>query len=149
MSTVGVPGPMTRLARRHGLTHSPLRRSTDRVEAGITAALAVLALLTVLLATVIAMSTYRVQTKAATKAAQQSPVTAVLLTNPAVPFTDSPSRLSQAKRPPWRAGHYQRAATHRTPVGQRRPPCRRPDVDLDRSARQPRRPTRDILVHDR
>jgi hypothetical protein len=33
MGTVRVPGPLTRLARRHGFTRSSLRRSTDRVEA--------------------------------------------------------------------------------------------------------------------
>jgi hypothetical protein len=72
MSTVRVPGALTRLARRHGFTRSPLCRSTDRVEAGVTAALAVLTLLTVLLSTVIAISTYqRVQTEVATKATQQ------------------------------------------------------------------------------
>ncbi|MGH3768052.1 MAG: Rv1733c family protein [Pseudonocardiaceae bacterium] len=90
MSTVRVPGPLTRLVRRHGFTRSSLRRSTDRVEAGVTAALAVLAVLAVLLATVVAMSTYhRAQTEAATKAAQQTSVTAILLTDAAVPFTDS------------------------------------------------------------
>lgn len=93
MSTAGVPGPLTRLARRHGLTRSPLRRNTDRIEAAATAALAVLALLTVLLAVVVAMSTYhRAQTGAASHAAHQSAVTAVLLTDAAVPWTDSPER---------------------------------------------------------
>ena len=68
MSTVRVPGPLTRLVRRHGFTRSPLCRSTDRVEAGITAALAVLALLTVLVATVFAINVYqRARTEAATK----------------------------------------------------------------------------------
>ncbi|HET9118285.1 MAG TPA: hypothetical protein VFN75_09490 [Pseudonocardiaceae bacterium] len=93
MSTVRVPGPLTRLARRHGFTRSPLHRSTDRVEAGVTAALAVLALLTVLLAIVGAISTYhRVHTEATTKATQHTSVTAVLLTDAAVSLTDSPEQ---------------------------------------------------------
>jgi hypothetical protein len=92
-STACVPGPLTRLARRHGFTRSPLRRSTDRVEAGVTAALAVLALLTMLLATFVAISVHqRAQTEAATKAAHQTSTTAVLLTNAAVPFTNSPEQ---------------------------------------------------------
>jgi hypothetical protein len=45
MGAVRVPGPVTRLARRHGLTRSPLRRSADRVEAAVTAMTVVLALL--------------------------------------------------------------------------------------------------------
>jgi hypothetical protein len=93
MITVRVPGPLTRLVRRHGFTCSPLRRSTDRVEAAVTAGAVVLALLTVLLATVIAMSTFhRMHTEAAAKAAQQTSVTAVLLTNAAVPLADSPEQ---------------------------------------------------------
>ncbi len=93
MSTVRVPGPLTRLVRRHGFTRSPLCRSTDRVEAGLTAALAVLALLTVLIATVFAINVYqRAQTEAATKTAQQTPVTAVLLTDAALPPADSPEQ---------------------------------------------------------
>jgi len=53
----------------------------------------VLALLTVLLATIIAMSTYqRAQTQAAVKAAQQTLVTAVLLTDAAVPLADAPEQ---------------------------------------------------------
>lgn len=93
MSTVRIPGPLTRLARRHGLTRSPLRRSTDRVEAALTAGAAVLALLTVLLTTVVAMSSYqRAQTQAAAQAAQQTSASAVLLTNAAVPLADSPER---------------------------------------------------------
>lgn len=93
MKTVRVAGPLTRLARRHGLTRSPLRRSTHRVEAAVTAAAAVLALLTVLVVPIIAMSAYqRAQTQAAAQAAQQTSVTAVLLTNAAVPLADSPER---------------------------------------------------------
>lgn len=90
MSTVGVPGPLTRLVRRHGFTRSPLRRSTDRVEAGVTAALVVLALLAVLLAVVVAINVHhREQAEAATKAAHQTSVSAVLLTDAAVPLVDS------------------------------------------------------------
>jgi len=92
-STACVPGPLTRLARRHGFTRSPLRRSTDRVEAGVTAVLAVLALLTVLLATFFAMSVHqRAQTEVAAKAAHQTSIIAVVLTNAAVPFTNSPEQ---------------------------------------------------------
>src|SRR5690349_21818534 len=93
MSTVRVPGPLTRLVRRHGFTRSPLRRSTDRIEAGLTAALAVLALLTLLIATVFAINVHqRAQTQATTKAAQQTSVTAVLLTDAALPPADSPEQ---------------------------------------------------------
>ncbi len=112
-STVCVPGPLTRLVRRHGFTRSALRRSTDRVEAGVAAVLAVLALVTVLLATVVAMSTYRqAQSEAATKAAQQASVTAVLLTNAAVPFTDSPEQGV--------AGHATAVTRWPLPSGQQR-----------------------------
>lgn len=150
MTTVRVSGPLTRLARRHGSTRSPLRRSADRVEAGVTAALAVLALLTVLLATVAAMNTYhRVQTEAATKATQRSSVVVVLLTNRPCRSRTHPSRLSQAKRPPWRAGHYRTGNNAPHTCGS--VPTAMPETGYrsDRSARQPRRPTGDILVHDR
>jgi hypothetical protein len=35
MSTGRVPGPLTLLARRHGLVRSPLRRTTDRWEGAV------------------------------------------------------------------------------------------------------------------
>lgn len=93
MSTARVPGPLTRLARRHGLTRSPLRRNTDRVEAVVTVVVAVLALLAMLLAVVIARGGYqRAQTEAATKAAHQTVVTAVLLTDAAVPLANVPEQ---------------------------------------------------------
>lgn len=41
MSTGRAPGPLTRLARRHGLVRSPLRRTTDRIEAAVTAVLVI------------------------------------------------------------------------------------------------------------
>lgn len=87
MSASRVPGPLTRLARRHGLTRSPLRRSTDRVEAWVTAGAAVLVLCAALLA---AVGLYqRALTEAATKAARQTSVTAVLLTDAAAPPGDT------------------------------------------------------------
>jgi len=90
MSTSCVPGPLIRLARRHGLTRSPLRRSTDRVEAWVTAGAAVLVLCVALLAAVVAMGLYqRAQAQAATTAAHQTSVTAVLLTDPATPPADT------------------------------------------------------------
>ena len=90
MSTSCVPGPLTRLARRHGLTRSPLRRSTDRVEAWVTAGAAVLVLCVALLAVVVAMGFYqRAQIEAAGKAARQTSVTAVLLTDAAAPPADT------------------------------------------------------------
>lgn len=93
MGTVRVPGPVTRLARRHGLTRSPLCRRTDRVEAAVTVVAVVLALLTVLLGIIVARSTYqREHTEAATKAAHQTSVTAVLLTDAVVPLMDSPEQ---------------------------------------------------------
>ena len=58
MSTSCIPGPLTRLARRHGLTRSPLRRGTDRVEAWVTAGAAVLLLCAAQLAAVGAMGLY-------------------------------------------------------------------------------------------
>lgn len=98
MGTVRVPGPVTRLARRHGLTRSPMRRRTDRVEAAVTAVTAVLALLTVLLASAIAMGSYhRAQSEAATTASQQTLVIAVLLTDAAVPVADPPEHSMAAE----------------------------------------------------
>ena len=84
MSTSCVPGPLIRLARGHGLTRSPLRRSTDRVEAWVTVGALVLVLCVALVAVVVAVGLYqRAQTQAATKAARQTSVTAVLLTDAA------------------------------------------------------------------
>lgn len=92
MSTSRVPGPLTRLARRHGLTRSPLRRNTDRVEAWVTAGAAVLVVFAALLAAVVAMGIYqRAQTEAATKAARQTSVTAVLLTDAATQGAAGPA----------------------------------------------------------
>jgi hypothetical protein len=82
MSTVRAPGPLTRLARRHGLVRSPLRRSTDRIEAAATVTVTVLAVLVALLATITAMRTYhRDLIHAAATTARETSVTAVLLTN--------------------------------------------------------------------
>jgi hypothetical protein len=93
MSTSCVPGPLTRLARRHGLTRSPLRRSTDRVEAWVTAGAAVLVLCAALLAVVVAVGLYqRALTEAGTKAARQTSVTAVLLTDAATPPEETPDQ---------------------------------------------------------
>jgi hypothetical protein len=98
MRTVRVPGPLTRLARRHGLTRSPLRRSTDRVEAAVTAVIAVLAVLAMVLASVIAMGSYqRAQSEAATKAAQRTSVTAVLLTDAVMQLAHSPEHSMAAE----------------------------------------------------
>ncbi|MDQ2790402.1 MAG: hypothetical protein M3Y48_20065 [Actinomycetota bacterium] len=80
MSTVSGPGPLARLARRHGLVRSPLRRTTDRVEAVVTAGLAMLALLVMALAIIIAIGTYQ-RELAAAAAAHQTSVTAVLVTD--------------------------------------------------------------------
>jgi hypothetical protein len=93
MGAVCVPGPLTRLARRHGFTRSSLRRSSDRVEAALTAVTGVLALLAVALASIFAMqSCQRAQSEEATKAAQQIPVTAVLLTDAALQLAQSPEQ---------------------------------------------------------
>lgn len=90
MSTVCAPGPLARLARRHGLVRSPLRRTTDRIEAAVTVTLTVVAVLVVLLATITAMRTYhRDLTHAAVTAAQETSVTAVLLTNAELANTTS------------------------------------------------------------
>jgi len=148
MSTVCVSGPLIRLARRHGLTGSPLRRSTDRVEAGVTA---VPAMLAVALETVVAMGSYqRAQTEAATEAAQQTSVTAVLLTDAVVPLTDSPEQgvaAAPAALARWPLPNVQQR-TAPLWVGCRSP-CRGLDRDLNRSARQQRRPTGDTRIHDR
>ena len=83
MSTVRAPGALTRLARRHGLARSPLRRTTDRIEAAATAVVTILALLVVPLAVVIAMGSYHHElSEARTREAQPTTVTAVLLTDP-------------------------------------------------------------------
>lgn len=96
MSSVRAPGALTRLARRHGLVRSSLRRTTDRIEAAVTAVLAILALLVVPLAVVIAMGSYRHELEdVAATAAQRTAVTAVLLTDPkpqyATSFEQGPS----------------------------------------------------------
>ena len=151
MSTSRVPGPLTRLARRHGVTRSPLRRSTDRVEAGVTAGAAVLVLCAALLAAVLTMGLYqRAQTEAATQAALQISVTAVLLTDAAAPPGDTSEQggagqATAVARWPLPNGQQRTAP----PVGVYLLPRRRPDIDLDRSAWQPRRPTQDIGDHDR
>ncbi|MBV9012830.1 MAG: hypothetical protein JO272_12410 [Pseudonocardiales bacterium] len=83
MSTVRAPGALTRLARQHGLVRSSLRRTTDRIDAAVTAVLAILALLVVPLATTIAMASYHHErAETATTASQRTAVTAVLLTDP-------------------------------------------------------------------
>ncbi|MBV9143711.1 MAG: hypothetical protein JO115_22805 [Pseudonocardiales bacterium] len=83
MSTVCAPGLLTRLARRHGLVRSSLRRTTDRIEAAVTAVLAILALLVVPLATIIAMRSYHHElSETGARDAQHTTVTAVLLTDP-------------------------------------------------------------------
>jgi hypothetical protein len=75
------------------LTRSPLRRSTDRVEAWVTAGAAVLVLCAALLAVVVAVGLYqRALAEAATKAARQTSVTAVLLTDAATPPGETPEQ---------------------------------------------------------
>jgi hypothetical protein len=82
MSTIRAPGPLTRLARRHGLVRSPLRRTTDRVEAAVAVTVTILAVLVVVVATITAMRTcHRDLIQAAATAAQGTSVTAVLLSN--------------------------------------------------------------------
>jgi hypothetical protein len=82
MTTARAPGPLTRLARRHGLVRSPLRRTTDRIEAAVTVTVTVLAVLVVLLATITAMRIcHRDLIHAAATAARETSVTAVLLSN--------------------------------------------------------------------
>jgi hypothetical protein len=41
MRTDRAPGPLARLARRHGLARSPLRRTIDRIEGAVIVVLAV------------------------------------------------------------------------------------------------------------
>jgi hypothetical protein len=83
MSTVRAPGSLTRLARRHGLVRSSLRRTTDHIEAAMTAVLAILALLVVPLATTIATGSYHHErAEAEARNAEHTTVTAVLLTDP-------------------------------------------------------------------
>jgi hypothetical protein len=68
--------------RRHGLVRSPLRRTTDRVEAMVTAALAIVALLVVPVAAAIAVGTYQYELEStAVMATQPTPVTAILITD--------------------------------------------------------------------
>jgi hypothetical protein len=82
MSTGRAPGLLTRLARRHGLVRSPLRRTTDRIEAAVTVVLVVLAVLVVPAAILIARGIYhRELTEAAAMATHRTAVTAVLLTD--------------------------------------------------------------------
>jgi len=90
MRTSRVPGPLTRLARGHGVTRSPLCRSTDRVEGWVTVGAAVLVLCAALWAAVVAVGLYqRAQAQAVMQAARQTSVTAVLLTDAATPPGDT------------------------------------------------------------
>lgn len=96
MDTVGAVGRVTRLARRHGLVRSVLRRRSDRVEAAVTAVTAVLAVLVVAVAVLVAMgSSQRQLSQAAVTAGRETPVTAVLLTDAQLPDI-SPSEESAA-----------------------------------------------------
>lgn len=123
MRTVCAPGLLTRLARRHGLTRSPLRRTTDRIEAAVAMVLAVLAVLVVLLGTVIAMGTYqRELTEAAADAEQQTSVTAVLLTDAQAQLASSPELgvMSATALARWKLPTEQQREGHLWVGGERR-----------------------------
>jgi hypothetical protein len=93
MNTVRAPGALTLLARGHGLVRSPLCRTTDRIEAAVTAVLAILALLVVPLAIIIAMGSYHHElAEAGARGAQPTTVTAVLLTDPELQHATSSER---------------------------------------------------------
>ncbi len=95
MSTGRAPRLLTRLARRHGLVRSPLRRTTDRIEAAVTVILVVLAVLVVPAAIIIARGTYhRELTEAAAMATHRTSVTAVLLTDAQLQHASSAERNS-------------------------------------------------------
>lgn len=92
MDTVRMPGPLTRLRRRHGLVRSPLRRRTDRIEAVVSAALVLLAMLVVPLAVTVSLDSYqRSITDAAATRTERTAVTAILEQDPVpryAPFSD-------------------------------------------------------------
>lgn len=79
MDGIRVPGLPTRLRRRHGLVRSPLRRRTDRIEAMVTAVLALLAVAVVPVAVTLALDSYqRGIAEAQATGAQRTQVTAIL-----------------------------------------------------------------------
>lgn len=83
MGTVRAPGSLRRLARSHGLVRSPLRRTTHRIEAVLTALMALLGIVVVPLAVTIALGIYqRELAEATTTAAQRAEVSAVLSADP-------------------------------------------------------------------
>ncbi|MGH4025868.1 MAG: Rv1733c family protein [Pseudonocardiaceae bacterium] len=116
MGTVRVPGLLTRFVRSHGLVGSTLCRSTDRVEAGVVAVLALLALVVVPLAATVALGVYqRGLDEATATAAQPTKVTAVLVED-AVPrpapsadraFAPAVSALAQWELPNGQRGRGQ------------------------------------------
>lgn len=97
MGKVRAPGPLSRLARRHGLVRSPLRRTTDRVEGVVLTLLTMLALVAIPLAVAVGIEVYqRDAAEAATTAGERTPVTAVLATD-ALPV--SPAGEQRGVRP--------------------------------------------------
>lgn len=85
MDGVRTPGPLRRLVRGHGMVRSPLRRTTHRVEAALTALVAVLALVAIPVAASIATGVYERGLQDATRtAAERQQVEAVLLGDPVV-----------------------------------------------------------------
>lgn len=87
------PGPVVRLMRGHGLVRAPMRRATDRFEGWMATVLAVLVVLVVPLAVGVATGVYqRDLARAAAEAAQRSPVSAVLVSDPVARQASSTQR---------------------------------------------------------
>ncbi|HEY2723136.1 MAG TPA: hypothetical protein VGI84_00490 [Pseudonocardiaceae bacterium] len=123
MDTVRTPGPFRRLVRSHGLVRSPLRRTTHRIEAALTALLAMLGLVVVPLAATIALGVYqRELAAAAATAAQRTQVSAALLTDPVV----APPAPSEGNLP----AEATAMATWKLPSGQQFTDRLRVDRDL-------------------
>jgi hypothetical protein len=85
--SVRVPGPVTRMRRQHGLVRSSLRRRTDRIEAVVTAVLALLAVVTVPVAVTVGLGSYeRGIAEVQATSAQRTKVSAVLVQDPVAPY---------------------------------------------------------------
>jgi hypothetical protein len=124
MDSVRVPGPLTRLRRRHGLVRSPLRRRTDRIEAVVTAALALLAVAVVPVAVTVGLGSYeRGMAEAQATSAQRTQVSAILEQDAAAqyaPFGDRGVPPPASARAHWQLpGGQQGTATLRVAPDQR------------------------------
>lgn len=91
------PGPLRRLARGHGMTRSPLRRTAHRVEAALTALLVLLGMAVLPVVAGLAGGIYHRELADVTRiASQRVQVDAVLVTEPLTSATGRDDGLSDA-----------------------------------------------------